>query len=143
MKSLALVLTVAAAPVFAASDAGKVVCEGVNPRVNKVTFSLEVNGRGTPTASAVYEDLSDQNAEPPWTAEFKREDMIEASIGFQHLTFIFGHHNTVWKVLADADIFGGASQTDNENDPYRGVLFLQSGNSKSSIHRFNVTCKKL
>ncbi|MGZ3694609.1 MAG: hypothetical protein ACXWQO_10540 [Bdellovibrionota bacterium] len=142
MKFLVLVLLFTAMPVFASSDPGKVVCEGMNPRVDKVSFTLEVSDKGEAKASATYQSITDDGeAKDPWNAEFNPKEMSEASIGFQHLAFVFAHHNTVWKVIADSDIYGGASE--DEKTPYNGVLFLQTGNGNSSISRFNIVCRQV
>lgn len=79
----------------------------------------------------------------PEELELNPKEIQEASIGYQHLSFIFGHHNTVIKVMADGDIFGSESDDLSQNTPYYGKLFFQTGNSETPLIRtFDVTCVK-
>ncbi|MGZ3655704.1 MAG: hypothetical protein ACXWR1_16555 [Bdellovibrionota bacterium] len=144
MKILLIALALSSPFARAASEAAKVTCTGVNPHVNQVSFTLSVNDKGAPTATMIYTDLTDDGTtKPPYNDAFDPRDISEATIDYQRLNFVFAHHNTVVKVSADGDIFGGASANDNELDPYNGVLFYQSGNGNAAIERFQIVCRKV
>jgi hypothetical protein len=126
------------------SDAGKVNCKGVNPLVNKIDLTLTVDEKGVGSASALYTSLSDDGEEhKPVELEFIARDMQDPAIDFQHASFIFAHHNTVAKLVADGDIFGGSTEDFKETAPFNGVFFYQSGNANSAISRWNVVCRKM
>jgi hypothetical protein len=144
MKSIFSLLFLSSSA-FAASPAftGTVVCTGVNPHVNKITFTLTIDDKGAAKSSMTYQNIQEDGEQhAPNSSDFDPRDILEATLGYQRVNFTFGHHNTVVKVSADGDIFGGASEKDDENAPFQGVLFYESGNGNASIDRFQITCRK-
>ena len=117
---------------------GYVTCKGQSGKI-AVSLTVGVFESGN-TARFSYVNTSKPS--DPWAFDIKPTDISEAYIGYQHLTFEYGHHNTGIKVVADGDIFGGSSEKANEATPYQGILFLQTGNDKPTKEKFNVTCKK-
>lgn len=124
------------------AQAQVVQCEGTNPRVAKASLTVTLNDEGQ-VQKAVwhYQRLWDEPS-PAVDTELNVKEVEEAVLGYQRFNFLFAHHNTVIKVSADADIFGGVAEADHDSDPFQGVLFYQRGNGNSTIDRFQVQCHK-
>lgn len=79
----------------------------------------------------------------PWAFEINPQDIYLATIGFQRVAFEMGHHNTIIKLLGDGNIFGGNTNEATERTPYKGKLYLETGNGENPTKQiFDVTCKK-
>ncbi len=118
-------------------DNGQVVCDS-RSGANDTSLTVQVAADGSRTAQFSFNGN---------VVELNPTDIQEASIQYRRLNFIFGHHNTVIKLSADSDIFGGdaESPTDSEGRaPYRGYLSYESGNGPDTHAKYliPVSCAK-
>ena len=120
---------------------GSVNCLG-QKGVLSVSLELSVFSSSGNTAHFSYTDLT--HATEPWVFDVNPKDIFMAEIGYQSVAFEEGHHNTIIKLLGDADIFGSSSDDATEKSPYKGVLYLQTGNGENPTkEKFEVTCTKV
>jgi hypothetical protein len=133
LSLLSLSLVVAAANAFADIDDGQVVCVGRSAG-QKVRLTVQVSASGARTAQLTLNGQAN---------ELSFKDIQEATIQYRRLNFVFGHHNTVYKLSADSDVFGGEPENLDERSPYRGVFIHQSTNVDfPKIEKVRMTCTK-
>jgi hypothetical protein len=143
--SMALVLS-ASSVTLAANSVEKVTCFS-EARYPYLTFFISTSDDGTNSGKlteAAYSIAMDQNSAPE-VHNLKVNEAHEARIGYRRLNFVWIHHNTVIKVSADADIFGGTIRGIEEDayDSYKGVLYMEFGNDENNKIRdtYRITCR--